>query len=40
MDEPDEPVPVFGSWRRIYAAVLVCAALVMGAIAVFSAWRY
>ena len=40
MDEPDDPVPVFGSWRRIYAAVLVCLALVMAGIALFSSWPY
>lgn len=38
--EPDEPVPVFGTWPRIYAAVVVCAVLVMGLVAIFSAWGY
>ena len=40
MDEPEEPVPVFRSWRRIYTAVIVCAVAVMGAIALFSGWPY
>jgi len=42
---PDSPrdedtVPVFGTWRRIYAAVILCAVLVMGLVAVFSRWDY
>lgn len=40
MDAPDDPGPPFGSWGRIYAAVLVVAAAVIGAIAVFSGWPY
>ncbi|HET8645612.1 MAG TPA: hypothetical protein VFO85_09005 [Vicinamibacteria bacterium] len=40
MDAPEERVPLFGTWGRIYAAALVCAAAVITAIAVFSAWRY
>lgn len=40
MEEIEDPVPLFGSWRRIYFAVLVCAVLVMGAIALFSVWPY
>jgi hypothetical protein len=40
MDEPDDPVPVFGSWPRIYTAVIVSAVVVMGLIAVFSRWRW
>jgi len=35
-----ERVPVFGTWRRIYAAVIAAALLVMGLIAVFSRWPY
>ncbi len=35
-----EPVPIFGTWARIYAAVVVAALLVMGLIAVFSRWPY
>jgi hypothetical protein len=36
MDERDDPVPVFGSWRNIYTAVIVCAVLVMAGVAVFA----
>lgn len=36
----DERVPVFGTWARMYGAVLISAALVMGLIAAFSAWRW
>ncbi|MBI3932306.1 MAG: hypothetical protein HY317_02730 [Acidobacteria bacterium] len=36
----DDPVPVFGTWRRIYAAVIVSALVVMGLVAVFSNWPY
>jgi hypothetical protein len=35
-----ERVPIFGSWPRIYAAVILCALAVMGLIAVFSSWKY
>ena len=38
--EEDEPVPIFGTWPRIYAAVVVSALAVMGLLAVFSAFRY
>ncbi len=38
--EPDDPVPVFGSWPRIYAAVVVCALAVMGFVALFQFWSY
>ena len=36
----DEPVPVFGTWGRIYAAVVLSALAVMGLLAIFSAWKY
>jgi hypothetical protein len=36
----DERVPIFGTWPRIYAAVLLCALAVMALIAVFSGWKY
>jgi hypothetical protein len=36
----DEPVPVFGSWKAIYGAVVVCAVLVMLAVAAFSRWPF
>jgi hypothetical protein len=39
-EQDDDRVPVFGSWRGIYAAVLAVAVLVMGLIAAFSAFPY
>jgi len=39
-EEPDERVPIFGTWPRIYAAVIVCNLAVMALIALFSAWNY
>jgi hypothetical protein len=39
-EEPDDPVPVFGSWPRIYAAVLIWLAVVMAAIALFQHWNF
>jgi len=38
--EPDETVPIFGTWRAIYSAVAVSALVVMVLIAVFSVWPY
>jgi hypothetical protein len=38
--ESDETVPIFGTWRAIYAAVAVSALVVMGLIAAFSVWPY
>ena len=38
--EDDEPIPVFGSWRRIYLAVIVSNVVVMALIALFTAWAY
>ena len=38
--DDQDPVPIFGTWRGIYTAVIVCALLVMGLVAVFSAWPY
>ncbi len=43
MDEdraPDERVPVFGTWPRIYAAVILNALVVMALVALFSRWPY
>ncbi len=39
---PDEPerVPLFGSWRAIHAAVILCALLVMALLALFSRWPF
>ena len=39
-DDDDGPVPVFGSWRAIYTAVALCAALVMALVALFSRWPF
>ena len=39
-DGAEERVPVFGTWPRIYAAVVACALAVMALIAVFSRYRY
>jgi hypothetical protein len=39
---PDEQerLPIFGTWPRIYAAVIVSALVHMALIAVFSSWKY
>ena len=37
---PDEPVPLFGTWPRIYAAVIVSAIAVMALVAVFSSFPW
>jgi len=39
-DVADEAVPIFGTWRRIYAAVIAAAVAVMVLVAVFSRWPY
>lgn len=36
----DEPVPIFGTWPRIYACVIAAAALVMAGLALFQGWRF
>ena len=38
--DDDERVPIFGTWRRIYAAVIVCELISMAFIALFSSWNY
>jgi hypothetical protein len=39
--EPDDQrVPLFGTWPRIYAAVLLNALLVMALLAFFSRWPF
>jgi hypothetical protein len=40
MDDNEEAVPVFGTWRRIYTAVILCALAVMGLVAAFMRWPY
>jgi hypothetical protein len=37
--QPDE-VPVFGSWPRIYLAVVLSAVTVMALVALFLAWEF
>jgi hypothetical protein len=37
---PDDRVPIFGTWPRIYAAVIVCAIAVMALVALFSSFPY
>jgi hypothetical protein len=39
-DEREDPVPIFGSWPRIYGAALFCLLGVMVFIALFSRWRW
>jgi len=36
----DGRVPLFGTWSAIYAAVVLCALVVMGLAALFSRWPY
>lgn len=38
--DSDGPVPFFGTWPRIYAAVIASALVVMGLLALFSGWPY
>lgn len=38
--DDDDVVPVFGTWPRIYAAVVLVALVVMTLIALFSRWPY
>jgi len=40
--QPDDadPVPIFGSWRAIYTAVVAWALIVMGLVALFQRWTY
>ena len=39
-DDDQDPVPIFGSWRAIYTAVLVNAAIWMALAALFSHWPF
>ena len=38
--DDDERVPIFGTWPRIYAAVILCELISMALIALFSSWNY
>ena len=39
-DDEDGPVPLFGTWRAIYTAVIVSALTVMALIFAFSKWPF
>ena len=40
-EPPDDgPVPLFGTWRAIYTAVVVCALGVMVLLVLFSGWPW
>ena len=39
-DDDDAPVPLFGTWTRIYAAVLLNLLVMMGLLFAFSRWAY
>jgi anti-sigma-K factor RskA len=36
----DDRVPLFGTWRAIYAAVAVSAVVVMALVALFARWPF
>jgi hypothetical protein len=38
--DDDDPVPIFGSWRAIYAAVIATAVLWIVLATVFSHWPF
>jgi len=38
--DDDGSVPLFGTWPRIYGAVVVSALVVMALLALFSGWPY
>ena len=40
LQHPDDRVPLFGTWKAIYAAVALSAALVMVLLAIFSRWPF
>jgi hypothetical protein len=37
---PDGPVPLFGTWRAIYTAVVLSALAVMALVFLFSRWPF
>jgi anti-sigma-K factor RskA len=39
-DPSDDRVPLFGTWRAIYAAVAISALVVMALLALFSRWPF
>jgi hypothetical protein len=38
--DDDDPVPIFGTWRGIYTAVIVTVLACIALSAVFSSWPY
>jgi hypothetical protein len=38
--DESQRVPVFGSWRAIHTAVILCALTVMALLAIFSRWPF
>jgi len=38
--DDQDPVPIFGTWRAIYTAVMAWALVVMALVAVFQSWPY
>ena len=36
----DGPVPVFGTWRNAYGAVVICALLTLLAVHYFEGWPF
>jgi hypothetical protein len=38
--DDDDPVPIFGTWRGIFTAVVAWALVVMALVAVFQSWPY
>ena len=38
--EEETRVPLFGSWKAIHGAVIVCALLVMALLAIFAGWPF
>jgi hypothetical protein len=39
-DSVDEQVPLFGTWRVAYLAVVACALVVMLALRLFQGWSF
>lgn len=39
-DDDDDDVPIFGTWRGIYAAVVVTTLVVFGLLALFQSWSF
>jgi hypothetical protein len=40
MDDPDDRVPIFRTWPRIYAAVIVVNVAAIALVALFAAWPF